>query len=350
MALLSDILHRIDLALWELCSLSPPVSANVFSHWKSQFMMNCATLLIKRAVKDEAVWREYRKLVGQLYVGAWTGELDQDRREVASASKVVAGHMLLSLALSDPEWSDRLHTSATSTGTGEKIFRAVFVTRDQREKSAASWLYSQTHVLSIVSLPTVQEISSYAADYVSLHSQDLHMLTWLILQHYSAGKVLDLSFHLPGAGAVFPRENLSAVDLSSFLYGLGYCLGWQRDSEEARLVPLPPSLAVVMVTRVQEDWWSVACRALAGTIQPADRRTLQHGVDSLRCSGLHGLDINLTMKLAKTFQHLGLESEAVTDGDAVAGDVVKELNTRAGLYYSASLAGLERLERGAAVR
>ena len=64
------------------------------------------------------------------------------------------------------------------------------------------------------------------------------MLTWLILQHYSAGKVLDLSFHLPGAGAVFPRENLSAVDLSSFLYGLGYCLGWQRDSEEARLVPL----------------------------------------------------------------------------------------------------------------
>ena len=90
--------------------------------------------------------------------------------------------------------------------------------------------------------------------------------------------------------------------------------------------------------------------ALAGTLQPSDRRTLQHGVDSLRCSGLHGLDINLTMKLAKTFQSLGLESEEVTDGDQSAGAIVKELNTRAGLYYSASLAGLERLERGAAVR
>ena len=90
--------------------------------------------------------------------------------------------------------------------------------------------------------------------------------------------------------------------------------------------------------------------ALAGTLQPSDRRTLQHGVDSLRCSGLHGLDINLTMKLAKTFQSLGLESEEVTDGDQAAGAIVKELNTRAGLYYSASLAGLERLERGAAVR
>ena len=56
------------------------------------------------------------------------------------------------------------------------------------------------------------------------------------------------------------------------------------------------------------------------------------------------------MKLAKTFQSLGLESEEVTDGDQSAGAIVKELNTRAGLYYSASLAGLERLERGAAVR
>ena len=57
------------------------------------------------------------------------------------------------------------------------------------------------------------------------------------------------------------------------------------------------------------------------------------------------------MKLSKTFQSLGaLESEEVTDGDQAAGAIVKELNTRAGLYYSASLAGLERLERGAAVR
>ena len=86
MALLSDILHRMDLALWELCSLSPPVSANVFSHWKSQFMMNCATLLIKRAVKDEAVWREYRKLVGQLYVGAWTGEVGYPRSRTDHSS------------------------------------------------------------------------------------------------------------------------------------------------------------------------------------------------------------------------------------------------------------------------
>ena len=347
--MLADILLRMDLALRELSSVSPPVPARLFSHWKSQFLLDCGTLLVKRAVKDEGLWREYSKLVGHVYAGAWAGEIAEERQEAGSARKVVAGHMLLHLARGDPEWSERIRTTGLGGSLGEKIFKAMFVLRDQRDKIGSSWLHSQTSLASEVSVPTLQDISSHAAGYVSLHTRDLHMLTWLVLQYYSPGKVLNLSFHLPGAGAVFPRENLSSLDLSSFLYGLVYCLGWERDQEETK-VPLPPSLAVVMVTRVQEDWWSVACKALAGTLQPADRRTLQHGVDSLRCSGLHGLDINLTMKLAKTFQSLGLESEEVTDGDQSAGAIVKELNTRAGLYYSASLAGLERLERGAAVR
>ena len=64
----------------------------------------------------------------------------------------------------------------------------------------------------------------------------------------------------------------------------------------------------------------------------------------------HGLDINLTMKLAKTFQSLGLESEAESDGDLAAEAVARELISRAGLYYSASLAGLDRIERGAPIR
>ena len=68
-----------------------------------------------------------------------------------------------------------------------------------------------------------------------------------------------------------------------------------------------------------------------------------------RCGGGRALQRGQTQPEPQV-RRLGLESEAVTDGDAVAGDVVKELNTRAGLYYSASLAGLERLERGAAVR
>ena len=348
LALLADLLHRMDLAMKELCSLSPPVPANLVSHFKGQFLSNCALLLIKRAVKDEGAWREQSRLVGQLYLAAWSADLLPQMTEVGSARKVVAGHLLLTIIRSDAQLADRLISAGP--GLGEKIFKAVFVTRDQRDKSPASWLYSQNTIVRELSLPSLQEISSQAAGYIALHSADLHMLTWLLVQYYSPGKVLDLSFNLPGAGCSFPRENLSPLDLSSFLYGLVYSLGWEAESEEARLVPLPPSLAVVQVSRAQEDWWSVACKALDSSLQPADRRILQHGVDSLRCSGLHGLDINLTMKLAKTFQSLGLENEEIADGDTVAGQVVVELNTRAALYYGASLAGMERLERGAPVR
>ena len=347
-ALLADILHRMDLAMKELCSLSPSVPADLVSHFKGQFLSNCALLLVKRAVKDEGAWRELSRLVGQLYLAAWTADLLPGMTEAGSARKVVAGHLLLTMLRTDPGLTERLLSAGP--GLGEKIFKAVFVTRDQRDKSTASWLFSQPTIVREVILPTQQEISSHAAGYLRLHTADLHMLSWLLVQYYSPGKVLDLSFHLPGAGCSFPRENLSALDFSSFLYGLVYCLGWEGESEETRLVPLPPSLTVVRVSRTQEDWWTVACKALDGSLQPADRRILQHGVDSLRCSGLHGLDINLSMKLAKTFQKLGLENEAVTDGDLVAGEVVEQLNARAALYYGASLAGMEKLERGAPAR
>ena len=74
-ALLADILHRMDLAMKELCSLSPSVSADLVSHFKGQFLSNCALLLVKRAVKDEGAWRELSRLVGQLYLAAWTADL-----------------------------------------------------------------------------------------------------------------------------------------------------------------------------------------------------------------------------------------------------------------------------------
>ena len=45
---------------------------------------------------------------------------------------------------------------------------------------------------------------------------------------------------------------------------------------------------------------------------------------------------------------LSLGSGAVTDENAAAAAIVTSLEARASLYYTASLASLERLERGAA--
>ena len=87
----------------------------------------------------------------------------------------------------------------------------------------------------------------------------------------------------------------------------------------------------------------MACKALSHSLQPVDRRTLQHGVEALRCTGLHGLDVNLTMKLAKTFEMLSLDKDTLTNQ-------VDEVEARAALYYRASLVSLELAEQGRAPR
>ena len=66
-----------------------------------------------------------------------------------------------------------------------------------------------------------------------------------------------------------------------------------------------------------------------------DEIILQHGRDIIRCSGAHGLQPSLTMKLADTFM-IGGEREGV--------------RARAELYYRASLDSIAVLERGETVR
>ena len=66
-------------------------------------------------------------------------------------------------------------------------------------------------------------------------------------------------------------------------------------------------------------------------------------MEALRCTGLHGLDVNLTMKLAKTFEMLSLDKDTATNQ-------VDEVESRAALYYRASLVSLDLAEQGRAPR
>ena len=344
----AEILHRLDLSMTDLLAVSPPPRQELISHFKGQFFFSCANLLIKRASKDEGSWRDTSKLVGLLYLGAFGCDILPEWSGVGSMRKVVSGHLLHSIAGGDQQWSDRI--LSLGSNVGERIFKAVFIVRDQRDKQSRSWVCGQSCVTTTTSLPPLAEISAHCPGYVSLYTGDLHMLLWLILRHYIPGRVFDLAFQLPGAGITSQRENLTSVDLASFLYGLGYCVAWEREREDQPGPPLPPSLSATVTSTVQETWWMVATRVLDGTLKPSDRRTLQHGVEALRCTGLHGLDVNLTMKLAKTFEKLSLESASVTDGDESAAVIVSSLEARASLYYKASLASIERIERGVALK
>merc|ERR1712179_523290 len=121
-------------------------------------------------------------------------------------------------------------------------------------------------------------------------------------------------------------ENLTSLDLDSFLYAVVYCVGWESEREGPTIPPLTPNLAPVVTSTVQD------------------------GVDAIRCTGLHGLDINLTMKLGKTFESLSLESAVASEDDQGAGEIVSMLEERAAIYYKASLVSIERNEKGGGLR
>ena len=126
----ADILYRMDQSLKEFSSVSPP--AKPMSHFKGQLYYNAATMLVKRAVKDEGSWRDVSKLVGLMYLGAFGCDVYSDWSGVGCTRKVVSGHMLLTMVGGDKQWSDRI--LGVGSNVGEKLFKAVFIVRDQRDK------------------------------------------------------------------------------------------------------------------------------------------------------------------------------------------------------------------------
>ena len=98
---LADIFHRMNQALYEFGSISPPQSQNLLSHFKGQLYLGCATLLVKRAVNDQAAWRDTTKLAGLLFLGAFAGEVVLQHSNVGGVRKVISGHMVQLLANGD---------------------------------------------------------------------------------------------------------------------------------------------------------------------------------------------------------------------------------------------------------
>ena len=221
-SVLADILHKMDQALYEFASIIPPPSQNLLSHFKGQLYLGCATLVIMRALKDQESWRDTSKLAGLLFFGAFGGEVVPRHSSVGGVRKVVAGHMLKLLAGGDSQWVEKV--VGLGSNMGEKLHKAVFVVRDQREKMNTSCLVQQETMISCSTMPTTAELSFHCPAYISQYGSDLHMLVWLLARYYSPGKVLDLNFQLPGVGSAVPRENLTGLDLDSFLYAVVYCV------------------------------------------------------------------------------------------------------------------------------
>ena len=125
-SVLADILHRMDQALYEFGSITPPPAQNLLSHFKGQLYLGCATLLVKRAVKDQGAWRDTSKLAGLLLLGAFAGEVVTQHSNVGGVRKVIAGHMLQLLASGDSQWVERVLGAGSRQSLTYSIGRYFF--------------------------------------------------------------------------------------------------------------------------------------------------------------------------------------------------------------------------------
>ena len=61
----------MDQVLYDFGSITPTAPHGIVSHFKGQLYLGCATLLVKKAVKDQGLWRDSSDLPGLLFLLAF---------------------------------------------------------------------------------------------------------------------------------------------------------------------------------------------------------------------------------------------------------------------------------------
>jgi len=366
----AEILHKLDQVLHLADQLpasgQPQAWPALMAHFRGQLYLHAATLLFRRSQKEVSAWKENSKFAGALLLAGWgirelEAEKNDGRRKhywkgSGSSRRSQAGHILLGMSgkQGPSVYQERLAGLAT-TNTQDKIYNAVFVSRDQRAGSATSCLASNQAFVELVartSLPSLSDLASSDEAMAALKPDDLHHLVWVGLRYYRPGKVLELGFRLPGFDGLSQeggKDPLSQLDMDAFLYATVYVTGWQVEKEpSAQDVPaaLPVAITAPLATEAQEELWRVAIKSSKDGLQPQERRVLQHGLDTIRAVGLHGLDLHLSMKLAKTFECHALEAKVIADCDEHVSRGVAVLETRAATYYKCALSTIDKQDRG----
>lgn len=169
-SLLADLLHRLDQNLEQFGGVEPAPPRPLLSHFRSQLYLGCAVLLTKRALKDPSSWREGARLAGLLYLAAWAGDVAPECAAQGAVRRVVAAHLVTQLAAGETDWVERV---SGLSNAGERVHKAVFVTRDQRDKMASSCLASQTSLCPAPSIPSLAEIARHCPAFVTEYRTDL---------------------------------------------------------------------------------------------------------------------------------------------------------------------------------
>ncbi|XP_023348327.1 RANBP2-like and GRIP domain-containing protein 5/6 isoform X4 [Eurytemora carolleeae] len=364
---IAELVSRMDKILLEASQSQVPTQKGILEHFQSQFYLHSARLIFRKLTKDihPGSIKENHRTLGCALLAAFS---QKPAKEVQSprwahlvqdevVRRSIAGHCILSLAARFGGLENYRERLASSSGINSKISGLIFVSLERRMHTDTenSFLLSSQFPVDILTaeFPSTGSLKELDIAAAQACLSDLNSLIWILLRYYTPGKVLDIGFPLPTIDGLPevpspPYYGISLLDAHCFLYAAAYTAGYQEEKNEELLVP--PYLGANLTSVDQDGWWKHVLSSGRGNLAPQDKRSLQYGLDAIRCKGLHGLDVQLTLKLGKTYECHALEAAATADQDAHANSMVPILESRAATYYKAALASIEKIEAGVGIR
>ncbi|CAB3237412.1 unnamed protein product [Arctia plantaginis] len=365
----NELLHAYDQAIDSVAKTGAASGYAEFhkallQHHRGQFAFHAATLLLKKAKKDQLSWRDATTFASPLMLSAWqVVPLDPKVNWMKSAPvKQVfavkrwytegsyrcsqAGHYLLSF-IQDKNQSflDQVSQCYSGTHWRDKFYKKMFPNKAHLDKMKSSYIASDAFYSPILRIPRKAEVEAYDLDAQKEYGNSLHHFVWMLLHYKNFSSFKCVLFDmLDYTAATCAPETLNKLDIYAFLYCTTLSAQQQKSKEASYVISdkprvLPANITDLLCSLSQMKWWDCAYKFSQnelGTELTDIRATLSRGIEVIRCIDNHGLDPELLCILGRIF---GEQAELTTSVDARS-----QLEARAGLYYQSAIPLLEKLK------
>ncbi|CAG9782912.1 unnamed protein product [Diatraea saccharalis] len=339
--------------------------ASLLQHHRGQFVFHAATLLLKKAKKDQLSWSLATQCAGPLMLMAWhiapnnikanwLSNAPEKQKQAAhrwyyegAYRCSQAGHYLISNSRDkNQSYVDQISQCCSGTHWRDKMYEKLFTSRPHLAKIKSShFVASGTYNAPILRLPRKTEVEAFDAEAQMEYPNSLHHFVWILLHYknFAQFKCSIFDALTPSATNTGP-ESMNKIDIQAFLYCSALTSKQQKPNNlhyvsSDKPIILPANITDLLCTLSQLKWWDCAYKFSQnelGTELTDIRGTLSRGIEVVRCIDSHGLDPELLCQLGRIFSEKSKLASEIEERN--------NLEQRAGLYYSSAIPLLEKLK------
>lgn len=366
----NELLHAYDQAIDNVAKIGASPGFGEFhngllQHHRGQIAFHAATLLLKKAKKDQISWRDATNIAAPLMLAAWqTAPLDTKvnwlrtapEKQVSAVNRWFSegtyrcsqsGHYLLS-TIQDKNQSflDQVSQCYSGTHWRDKFYKKIFPSKGHMDKMKTSYIASDAFKPPVFRIPRKNEVEAYDSDAQKEYANSLHHFIWILLNYKNYAYFKCVMFDmLNSTSTSCAPETLNKLDIHAFLYCATLTAQQQKSKDVSPYVTsdkpniLPANITELLCPLIQMKWWDCAYKFSQnelGTELTDIRATLSRGIEVIRCMDNHGLDPELLCILGRIFNE---QAKMSTNADEKS-----QYEARANLYYLSAIPLLEKLK------